>query len=363
MKMNYSAMMTDLEPKWREVFEKAQTYASLKNIDTDFADERLGELFDLLITAQSEGKTVRRITGGDTERFCRDFFSDYTPAERLKTIPKTLFRLAAIMLVIELIGALGSCDKFSDIWETKSSVGGYIIGIGVAIVFEIINIFVISPRMLKSKSTNKWTSASLGIFVLLFAGSITVSSKLGLLSKLTVPCGWLIICSGAYAAVYLIIRSVWRHKQYGTVFDTRRRMEKDIYYRSLNDASAEAGILKGWSIRYRRLSKKGKVTEDTFLDKVKADTALTHKLNLLYYPIYAVIWGIAVIKVASEGSGLYDTMLFAVICGFAIWVVHRFFIRWYFVAEANMKRLITECEKSGDTLPVFIEKKMNTDEE
>jgi len=363
MKMNYAAMMTELAPKWREVFEKAVTYANLNNIDTSFADERLTDLFDLLVTAQSEDKSVRKITGGNIELFCKDYFSDYTPVERLKTLPKILFRLACIMSVIELIGVIGSCDKFSDIWDARSNVAGYLIGIAVSVVFEIINIFVITPCMLRSKSTNNWTSASLGIFILLFAGSIILASKLELFSALTAPSVWLIICSVAYAAIYFIVRSVWRYRNFGTIFDTRRRMEKELYFRSLNDANAEAGILKGWSIRYRRLSKKGKVTEETFLDKVRSDTALTHKLNKLYFPLYAIIWGCGVIKVATEGSGVSDTLFFAVICGFAIWAVHRLFIRWYFVAEANMDRLIAECEKSGDTLPAFIEKKMNTEEE
>ena len=113
MKINFAAMETELEPKWREVFEKASNYATLHNIDTDFADERKSELFDLLITAQNEGSPVRKITGGNTERFCKDFFSDYTPKERLRNLPKVIYRLAVCMLTFLVIDVM-YCESFSD---------------------------------------------------------------------------------------------------------------------------------------------------------------------------------------------------------------------------------------------------------
>lgn len=363
MKINFAAMETELEPKWREVFEKASNYATLHNIDTDFADERKSELFDLLITAQNEGSPVRKITGGNTERFCKDFFSDYTPKERLRNLPKVIYRLAVCMLTFLVIDVM-YCESFSEITNMRISFLPYICGLGIGIVFEIINIFIISPRMLKSKRADSWSTISLVILVLLIAVNTVIFIKLGLTDTIMeVPILLPLICSSGYIIVYLTVRSVWRYKNYGTVFNAICRPEKEMYqmYRhSQKDAGIEEAVLKGWSAKYRRLSKKGRVTEESFIDKVKSDTALTKKLNKLYYPIYVIIWGGSVTGVALEGSRIYDTMLYAVVCGLILFAVHKYFLRWHFIAEANMERLIGECERSGLTLPKFIEKKQNT---
>lgn len=361
--MNYNAMLADLEPRWREVFVRAQTYANLNGIDRDFANERLGELFDMLVTAQSEGKPVRRITGGNPERFCRELFSDYNLKERFKALPKFLFRIAYIIFIFSIFDLVCDCKKLSDIWTHTTPMIYYISGICMTFVFELINIFIITPRMLKSKRIARWERTSLFVLVALVIGSVALEMKLGIAESFKARTWMVTAVSGAFALVYLLVRSVWRYKNYGTVFNEKARLEKEIYYHSINDANAEAGILKGWKSRYERLSRKGKVTEESFIALIKKGIERDGKLNKLYYIFFGVVF------IASVGANTFDKnqngdildlLLFAVTMGLILYGIYTVTAKKSFTINANMKRLIAECEKSGKTLPAFIEKKMGS---
>lgn len=63
-------MENELTGKYREVFEKAELYGVIKNIDSKVQDEMMMNLFDILLSAQKDGKPVEKIIGTDIEALC-----------------------------------------------------------------------------------------------------------------------------------------------------------------------------------------------------------------------------------------------------------------------------------------------------
>ena len=66
------SMAEKLQGDYRLVFEKADMYSTVSGSgDQNIEDDRLMNLFDLLIEAQHEGKPVEKIVGNDIEAFCK----------------------------------------------------------------------------------------------------------------------------------------------------------------------------------------------------------------------------------------------------------------------------------------------------
>ena len=84
--MEFELMKEQLNGEYRKVFEAAWIYGIMKNVSNEMLIDRLTELYDILLTAQTEGRDVRRIAGSSTERFCKDLYGDYTPFDRLSSL-------------------------------------------------------------------------------------------------------------------------------------------------------------------------------------------------------------------------------------------------------------------------------------
>ena len=363
--MNYNAMLADLEPKWREIFVRAQTYANLNGIDRDFANERLGELFDMLVTAQSEDKPVNRITGGNPERFCKEIFSDYDLKERFKAFPKKLFYTAFLVLDFALIILVGKCRGFSDIPEQTIPMSGFLIGFALSIVFELINIVFITPRMLKSHNIAWWKRISMLISAAVILAFVYANFKYNFVDPLETPAWIVAVITGTISLVYLLVRSIWRYKNYGTVRNERVRLEREAYERSANDGFAEEKILREWSAKYKTLSQNGEVTEQSFIEIAKQDIERKRKHNYLYYLLFAVLYGAFFIGNTFDPDQTADAitlLLSAVAMGFIYYCIFLMTAKKAFITNDNRKRLIAECEKSGETLPAFVVRKMGLKE-
>ena len=90
--MNYEAMRSKLRGEYSDVLERAEIYGIAKNINSEVQDEMMMNLFDILLSSQEDNKPVEKIVGNDMEKFLEDYYEGYTIGERLKMIPKELFR-------------------------------------------------------------------------------------------------------------------------------------------------------------------------------------------------------------------------------------------------------------------------------
>lgn len=367
--MNYYLMETQLSGSYREVFERAQLYAAMKNIDTDFMDERLSELYDMLITAQAENKPAERIVGRDTDAFCRDMFEDFTLAERLRSLPKREFTCMVLLFVLSLIDFYTE-SGFAGFFSFKVNVLPYIIGLVIGTVMVLISSGIILPAAYKkqNKNSDTWSVVLIVVFLVLIIGSIAVSNKLDL--KLMMPGAPLILISGGYVVLYLAARSVWRYKKYGTIFDEQKRMRKKAYStRQLSGIApfatqVEIELMKIWRKKCGKLVRRGRYTPETVIEKFKKDERMNDIFDKALFWFYVALYIAAVIGTRFDGeSALSDTLVFAAVLGAAEFFIYRFFIRAFRSGAAVRKHIIAEAEKSGMNMPDYLDSVLEANED
>ncbi len=356
--MDFNVMETQLNGEYRHVFAKAQLYSTLKSISDDVAEEKMLELYDLLLTAQTDGKPVEKLVGKNQNKFIKNFFGDYTFADRLKNVPSVLYRWAWVIFVIECIEAIAADDTIKNFFHIKSDVSGYGIGLLTGTLIYFICNGILAPILLKNKKNSNFTGwyflilAMIVVFTLLGIGFFGEMS----ITLLTHP---FIICSGIYILVYLIVRSIWRYKNYGSIRNTRKKIEQDSYYKNLYDKDMEKIYLKGWQSRYKRLSKKGKVTEENFIDKLKKEEKATMTTMTILVPVLLGIVVVFSVFDVSRDSTWYDTLFFAAL----VCTIEYFIARWIIRSEKKQSAMrtgiIRRCEESGKTMPQYIETRLD----
>ena len=125
--MNYSVMESQLNGSYRELFAKVTTYLMTENFQNDFANERIADFFELLLTAQEQGTPIEHIAGKDTERFCRDLFSDYTWKDRLIGELRHIYSIAWFIFVIELISMFNEIQSVESFFSIKTNIFGVLL--------------------------------------------------------------------------------------------------------------------------------------------------------------------------------------------------------------------------------------------
>lgn len=351
--MNYAAMESQLNDSYKELFAKATTYRLTQNYQNDFADERIADLFDLLLTAQDQGTPIERIAGKDTERFCKDLFSDYTLKDRFIGELHHINSIACFVFVIELITLFGQAESAGDFFSVKTNVLGYLLGIGAGLISDIVIRLIYRPTILKAKkvSSGKWSFIILGTIFGLIAIAIAIFGGM----ELELPLYPMIIGSGAYIIVYTAVTAVLRYKKYGTVRNVKKKLYDDSYYKSLADLDMEKALMEAWLKRYERLSKKGKTTEEGYIDVLKNDerkNRIGDKITLVFYIV--IIAGF--IFAVARDSTVIDTLIFSAIIITLESAIYYAFHKGFKKGSALRMKHIAECERSGMTMPEYIRK-------
>ncbi len=355
--MDYAVMETQLSGEYREVFSKAVLYSTMKSIPEDICDDKLGELYDLLITAENENKPVQKLIGRDANGFYRDFFGDLTVWERLKAIPKSIYGTAWFIFIIECIAWLSEDGAFKNFFTLKSDISGYGIGLIISVLMYFIASSIFAPLLLKQKKNKNgivWYILVLVLFVLLVGLGVYFFGDYSVL----VPIHSLIISSGFYILVYIIVRSIWRLKNYGSLRNTRKQLEQSSYYKNLENKDIENAILKGWKWRYEKLLKRGKVTEESFLKKLQDEEKFTEKFIGAGIPtLFVLLTAVAVVETALT-STWYDTLTFAIIICVIEFFIGRCTLRSEKKQSAIRSRILDDCESKGITLPAYISERL-----
>lgn len=356
--MDYTVMETQLKDEYRRVFSDAVLYGTMKNIPEDIFDEKMSELYDLLITAESENKPVQKLVGKDSSKFLKSFFGDLTIWDRLKAIPTSLYNVAWVVFVLECIEMFAADEPLKNFFTVRSDISGYGIGLITALLMYFITSSVLAPIFLKNrkgKNNEGLYFLIIAIFVVLIGLGVYFFNDISLLA----PTHAFIFASGFYIAVYLIVRSVWRLKNYGSLRNTRKQIEQDSYYKNLQNKDMEKAILKGWQARYDRLVKKGKTTEEEYLGKLQKEEKLQEKLANIVTPlVFVAVVGFFVIDVAKD-STWYDTLLFAALECTIVYFISRWIIRSEKKQSAVRCRMLSECESENKTLPEYINERLS----
>ncbi|MBR6834641.1 MAG: hypothetical protein IKM72_01380 [Oscillospiraceae bacterium] len=355
--MDYSIMEQQLNGEYRDAFTAVITYGTLKNYSDEIMTERIAELFDTLLTAQTNGKPVGKIIGHNTERFCREFFEDCSNWDMTVKFLQSLFYMSCITFVLVLLLYLtdrGSADG------ARYNLTPCIIGAAIYFIFSAVSNLIIVPLMFKSPKIKPavWHRISLIVFFVIFITALILGSQTR--SRIYIPESAYLICSGAYIAVYFIIRSVIRYRKNGSIL---KAPEDTIYIqnnREFNDKKYDAIVIKTWKKQYDVQYAKGKTDPGKFIEKLKKNNSTSRKMNILTGIAVISVYGVSVFQFASDGN-ITATIIFSLICGVICYKIWKFFIGALSSAQMQNDRLISECESSGLPFPEFAEKILNPD--
>ena len=364
MKQSYILLEDKLNKEYKEVFERIDIYGNTHFIDSDVQSGKMMELLDSMLEAQNDGQSVSVIVGNDIDKFCKEFYSDYTVENRIREVPERLFKLAAFLLIVELIDfIIGLTDGEGILRNTDLS--PYFIGIAGGIIVDTIVFLLIRPLIDRFKKIKPffWNlcMALMVIIMVMFLIFIPTDDKFTMNIKSIVP----IVVTTAYILIYLIFRIIINYRKYGTFkIRTKKKEKAEISFRdAINEGmNLENELprewLKGYKKKYDKAVKKGKtpVNEAQYLENIskKCDVIRVTKQNTCIFVGMTVIL-ISGMWIAGQFESVSDGLIYSGLMCVIEGGLLRFFNKSAKETDRIYKNMIIEMQEKNITLEEYVE--------
>lgn len=355
--MNNIEIEKALTGDYSKAYDTAMQYALTKGYTQDKISENLSDLYDVLLTAQEYGRPVEKVVGKDIGTFCQSYFGKYSLSDFLKSTAAFLFRSFIVIAIMELITAVAYDSGFLGYMGEKTEISSYIVILLIAAAVNAISFFVVAPLTAKKKALGD--RANIALVIAIFFAIFMIPTE-SMPVKISVNAGVFFAFIIAYILAYFIIRSVIRYKKYGTISDIYKKAFKENWKKAYQDYPMQKGVLEGWKWRYNRLLKKGKATEETFVDVLKKEQKLCKFSNKFLIVFYAALTVWAIVDVASKSDILWVSLVAVCVMALICFVTYSIFVKPQLKIETICEQLLNECEKSGLTMPKFIEEKLKS---
>lgn len=364
MKQSYILLEDKLNKEYKEVFERIDIYGNTHFIDSDVQSGKMMELLDSMLEAQNDGQSVSVIVGNDIDKFCKEFYSDYTVENRIREVPERLFKLAAFLLIIELIDfIIGLTDGEGILRNTDLS--PYFIGIAGGIIVDTIVFLLIRPLIDRFKKIKPffWNlcMALMVIIMVMFLIFIPTDDKFTMNIKSIVP----IAVTAAYILIYLIFRIIINYRKYGTFkIRTKKKEKEEISFRDAiyEGMNLENELPKGWLKDYKKKNdkavKKGKtpVNEAQYLENIskKCDVKRVTKQNTCIFVGMTIIL-ISGMWIAGQFESVSDGLIYSGLMCVIEGGLLRFFNKSAKETDRIYKNMIIEMQEKNITLEEYVE--------
>ena len=348
--MNLETMKSQFSGDYRTAFDGAYKYGLTQRFPASYFDEKMAELYDLLLTAQTDGKPAEKIVGTNIETFCKDYFSDFEPENRLVGSLKSLFGIACVCVFIGLVDWL-CAEETLPFGEFRLNGSPILCGLGSGAVLAVL-FRLVQPLVMKTKkiSAGAWAV----IYCAMFVAAVTAATILMQGKSISLPGAPLLIGSAAYVVLYLLVSAVLRYRKTGSfVVKKQENPYKDSYYRNLEDKDIRRIIEKQWLKRYRKLSKRGKTTEATFRSEIDHLQKINDIMQWVFAGCCVLITVGSTIGVAQD-TDLPNTLWFFCITGAVIFGVWWIFRKADKANSVQRMHILADAEASGMTLPAFL---------
>ncbi len=343
----------DLTGEYGNTMTIVMSYAQAKGYSDEDVNERLYDLYEMLLTAQEDGKPASKIVGKDLSAFCKQYFSDLTLKSMLLQIPQILFRGCVFVFFFELICILMEDKTIAEAARTETNVGAYLVALILEFVFMAISAKFIAPIF--PKNHDRAEIANAGLIVLWL---IAIFATVGLGFSIMVKAWIIALVAAVYCVIYSVVKLVINYNTYGTVKNLSKQIKKDSYYRKQENKTYEKAILQGWQGRYKRLLKKGKTTEEGFITVIEKDNRANNVFEVIMDIIFVVLIITAGISNGLSGDKIWEVLLFIGILGVFEFFIYKLFIGTSKKMNGICEKLLRECKRSGLTLPQYIDKKL-----
>ena len=356
--MDYTAMKERLTGDYREVFSKAELYSMVKSIDSDVKDEMMMNLFDVLLSAQEDGKPAAKMIGTDIEKFCDDYFQEYTLKDRVKQFPKRLYHLAILAVVIEGLDILLGQENGVSFYLIQSNAALYILGFALGIVLTFCVDLIFSRLIFKVKKLPDIAYYAM-ILIFMVGGILTVMTWLEDISFQVKSC---FVIAGAllYIVIYLLIRSIQRYRRYGTI---RKVKNPENEYEHFSFSSSVERNLPGELLkRYENINKKRRkkkqkeMTSQEYMEMLQKETEKVSNSSKGMRILYIVLTAGCIMFTALT-SDLIDTLVFAVIICVIEFSIFRTWNKSNKKIVQIRRRILDDCEERGITIAEYVRSK------
>lgn len=352
--MNLETMKSQFTGEYRDAFDGAYKYILTQSFPASYSDEKMAELYDLLLTAQEEGKPAEKIVGGDIAAFCKEYFSDFEPENRLVGVLGSLFGVACVMLFFSLVDWLFG-EEVPPFTQFRLNASPIFCGIVTGMVLNLL-FRAVQPVVMKTKkiSAGGWAVIYCVVLVVMIGAATALLHG----RELSLPGAPFLIGAAVYIVLYLIISTAIRYRKTGSILKKKAdNPYKDSYYKNLEDKDLRRIVEKQWLKRYRKLAKRGKVTEESFRDEItrlEKINRIGNRFTDILFPVVVIagVWEV------SRESGVIDTLVFALVLGGIEYLIWLLFHKANLANEATRQHILADCDASGMTLPAFLEKEL-----
>lgn len=356
------AMAKQLTGEYRKVFELADMYCTGSSIGEKIRNERMMDLYDMLMAAEADGKSVEKIVGMDIEKFCKGFFVD----DRHKLIEVAIrgYNIARILFVLSIIDYFLAED--GAFFQTQVNVFPVVSGLIIGCILTVIYKFVLQPIVFKNKKMNPTLHSF--IILAIFVVAIVIHCIIGADVKIYLNNLFVFLISGGYIFIYLVVRSIWRIRTYGKAFGVHKeekQLEKE-FNRELDkketlQINAEV-MAKEFAKKNAKRRKKGE------LELTQAEYAAMVRKREKYSSTWILLIILAIILVPTVWEMINNSFTEGLMYGLILIVIEFFIWRFFSriskdTTEAKLK-ILDECELQGVTVEEYYKNmKENTIEE
>ena len=366
--IDYSVMTEKLTGDYKEALKTVELYGIVKNIDTDVQDEMMMNLFDILLSAQEEGKPVEKIVGKDLEAFCAEYYKEYNTKGRFELIPKRIYSLAKMILILEVFEFFCFQDSGNSFLQAETNILPYMSGIvgGFLITYIVELLFTPTLYKWKKRSINLYY----GICAVVLIGGIAASSWMASKVSFSIKAYPVILISLVYIVVYLVAGCIYRYKKYGTIKKGKKPGQeyKEFSYSETikNEFSFNATMkdnivkeLPGELVKkYNRINKKRRkkgnpeMTPNEYQEFLKTETA---KLaNTKGMRAFYIIFTALAIGFTACHSDIIDTLIFGIILSLIEFFIYKVFKKSNDKIVFYRKEILDNCEKQGCTVVEYV---------
>lgn len=313
MKYSYIYYKDKLNNEYRNVFDQIEMYVMVLNIDESTREDRLGDLLDIFISAQNNGKPVQKITGNNLERFCHTFCADFGARNRIFNILdwfKTIAWVLAVISSFDVIGIILDAINTGniDIWRSNAgfNISMYIVAILISgSLFITTNIAIrnimfktkrISMGLLKTVCCIEAVVSFVIIYMLLNQNNVRLFNC-PVWAEFAFPC--------AYLLMYYPL--------------SRKRIKRQkVKFADMISEDIQKETAKNMEKRFEKAKRKsrkkgkGELSLSAFLDKEERSCDLSEKMKLFYIVFPVIITVISYIfTYLNEGFETYaDSILY-----------------------------------------------------
>jgi len=348
------AMRELLRGEYKETFEKISLYGDMSNINSAMLEDRITNIYDLLMEAQNEEKPVDKIVGTNLEKFCRSYFKYDSVGDILKEICKRILNVAVILFVFSFLDYFLLSEEKVPFTKARVNIVGLFIGLLVALAIIGYSNYVKRKKIfIEGNVKYGW---HLGVIaILFFVGIIGLPILISDVVDFSPSLLMTVLVIGAYAGGYFLVTMIYRIVKYGSLKNPNKltkeeKAERNAANKEIEEKSENITTARDLSERFLKLKakneKKGKpeYTMEEFTKLIKNDISQEKGIKIF---MVALAVGATVFNVyKTYGSdGLKGAILMFVILGVILTLVCRFMCKILTEVNISMKQVIETCEE------------------